>query len=527
MVDDKRGHRRYRRRAGACGRSRLPDEHRRTAVAARPAPSGPPRRRGPGRRRRAADRPRPGMSRRCRHLARLQGQRPPGDRGPGAAAALPWPRGGFRRARAPRPPACRSSTRCVIRPRRSRTTLAHLDLYLEAFERGCSSRRQGALGARRRRGASGRARLCEGRRPFGDQEQEHGRRGDRPERGARGRTASGGSRPTSASTSCSWPARRRATSWRRRSTDQGADRGLFASTRHAARRRRAEALLAEARRELRQRYFEAEVGITGANFLIAETGSVVLVTNEGNAELTQGLPQDPHRHRGPREGGADARGRLHAAAGARALRDRPGVRRVHHVAHRAEAAGRPRRADGFHVVLVDNGRSAMIGSEFQEILRCIRCGACMNHCPVYLTAGGHAYGWVYPGPMGAVLTPSFIGIEQAHHPPSASTFCGRCEQVCPVRIPLPKLMRLARAQFTRGWSRRSGATAPGCGRSSPSGRRCTTPARRSRRAARPARPPDRPLPEPAVPRRVDRLARLSGTSGATFQALWRARGRPR
>jgi L-lactate dehydrogenase complex protein LldF len=101
-------------------------------------------------------------------------------------------------------------------------------------------------------------------------------------------------------------------------------------------------------------------------------------------------------------------------------------------------------------VLVDNGRSQVVGSEFQDILRCIRCGACMNHCPVYLTTGGHAYGWVYPGPMGAVLTPQFIGIEQGHHLPSASTFCGRCEAVCPVRIPLPKLMRYWREeQFTR------------------------------------------------------------------------------
>jgi L-lactate dehydrogenase complex protein LldF len=107
----------------------------------------------------------------------------------------------------------------------------------------------------------------------------------------------------------------------------------------------------------------------------------------------------------------------------------------------------PRRAgdvdgpDHYHVVLVDNGRSKMLGSDFEEMLRCIRCGACMNHCPVYHAVGGHAYGWVYPGPMGAVLTPSLIGVEQGGHLPNASTFCGRCESVCPVRIPLPKMMR--------------------------------------------------------------------------------------
>jgi len=93
------------------------------------------------------------------------------------------------------------------------------------------------------------------------------------------------------------------------------------------------------------------------------------------------------------------------------------------------------------VVILDNGRSGMLGGPLREMLRCIRCGACMNHCPVYHAVGGHAYGWVYPGPMGAVLTPSLIGIEKAANLPNASTFCGRCEEVCPVRIPLPKLMR--------------------------------------------------------------------------------------
>ena len=83
----------------------------------------------------------------------------------------------------------------------------------------------------------------------------------------------------------------------------------------------------------------------------------------------------------------------------------------------------------------------MLGTEYQDMLRCIRCGACMNHCPVYHAIGGHAYGWVYPGPMGAVLTPSLIGIDKAGHLPNASTFCGRCESVCPMRIPLPKMMR--------------------------------------------------------------------------------------
>jgi L-lactate dehydrogenase complex protein LldF len=229
--------------------------------------------------------------------------------------------------------------------------------------------------------------------------------------------------------------------------------GLFAEHHGTPPVEEPEALLTEARRELRQRYFEAEVGITGANFLIAETGSVVLVTNEGNAELTQGLPK------------------VHIVIASLekvvpTLEDACTLLRVlarsatgqEFAAYTTVLTGPKRPADldgptAFHVVLVDNGRSAMIGSEFQDILRCIRCGACMNHCPVYLVAGGHSYGWVYPGPMGAVLTPSFIGIEQAYHLPSASTFCGRCEQVCPVRIPLPRMMRHWRErQFAKGIS---------------------------------------------------------------------------
>ena len=97
-------------------------------------------------------------------------------------------------------------------------------------------------------------------------------------------------------------------------------------------------------------------------------------------------------------------------------------------------------------MILDNGRSGWLGTPFQEALRCVRCGACMNHCPVYGAVGGHAYGWVYPGPIGAVLTPALVGIERARHLPNASTFCGKCESVCPMRIPLPKLMREWRRQ---------------------------------------------------------------------------------
>ncbi len=200
-------------------------------------------------------------------------------------------------------------------------------------------------------------------------------------------------------------------------------------------------LLSEAREVLRKRYFEADVGITGANFLIAETGSSVIVTNEGNGDLTQTL------------------GKCHVVVASLekvvpTLDDCSQILRL--LARSATGQDMsvyttfstgPKRAedpDGpeeYHVVLLDNGRTNMLGTEFQEMLRCIRCGACMNHCPVYHAVGGHAYGAVYPGPMGAVLTPSLSGIEVGGQLPNASTFCGRCESVCPMRIPLPKMMR--------------------------------------------------------------------------------------
>jgi len=122
----------------------------------------------------------------------------------------------------------------------------------------------------------------------------------------------------------------------------------------------------------------------------------------------------------------------------------------------ARRAEDPDGPEDYHVVVLDNGRSSMIGTQFQDMLRCIRCGACMDHCPVYQTVGGHAYGWVYPGPMGAVLTPQLIGIDRAGHLPNASSFCGRCESVCPMRIPLPKMMRHWRErEFERHLSPRS------------------------------------------------------------------------
>lgn len=200
-------------------------------------------------------------------------------------------------------------------------------------------------------------------------------------------------------------------------------------------------LLAEARAMLRDTFLSADVGITGANFLIAETGTSIIVTNEGNGDLTQTLPRahivisSIEKVVPTREDAATFLRLLARTASGLDLSVyttfSTGPRRT----------GDPDGPGEYHVVLLDNGRSAMLGGRFQEMLRCIRCGACMNHCPVFHAVGGHAYGWVYPGPMGAVLTPSLVGVEKGGQLPNASTFCGRCEEVCPVRIPLPKLMR--------------------------------------------------------------------------------------
>jgi L-lactate dehydrogenase complex protein LldF len=200
-------------------------------------------------------------------------------------------------------------------------------------------------------------------------------------------------------------------------------------------------ILTEARARLRARFLAADVGITGANFLIAETGSSVIVTNEGNGDLTQTLPR-VHIALASIEKVVPT---LEDATSLLRLLARSATGQDFSVYTTFSTGGRrPGDLDGpeeYHVVLVDNGRSAMIGTEFQDMLRCIRCAACMNHCPVYGAVGGHAYGWVYPGPMGSVLTPSLVGIDKTALLPNASTFCGKCESVCPVKIPLPGMMR--------------------------------------------------------------------------------------
>jgi L-lactate dehydrogenase complex protein LldF len=205
-------------------------------------------------------------------------------------------------------------------------------------------------------------------------------------------------------------------------------------------------LCREAREQLRPHFLDADMGISGSNFLIAETGSVGLVTNEGNGRMVTTLPRVHVAITGIEK----VIGTTEDFAAIMRLLSRSATGQA--ISNYVTVVTGPRAADEtdgpeqFHVIVVDSGRTRLLGTELQAALRCIRCGACMNHCPVYQNIGGHAYGWVYPGPIGSVLTPSYIGLENALDLPNASTLCGECAVVCPVRIPLPDLMRVLRAK---------------------------------------------------------------------------------
>jgi len=195
-----------------------------------------------------------------------------------------------------------------------------------------------------------------------------------------------------------------------------------------------------ARTHLRRIFLRADMGISGVNFAAASTGTIAVVTNEGNGRLTTTAP------------------RVHVAV----MGMERVVPTVEDLGVMLEVLGRsatgqalttytnlitgprhPGDADGpdeFHVVIVDNGRSKVLGDEVAEVLACIRCGACLNICPVYRTVGGHAYGDVYPGPVGSVLSPILFGFEGREELPYACTLCGACLEVCPARIDLPSLL---------------------------------------------------------------------------------------
>lgn len=194
------------------------------------------------------------------------------------------------------------------------------------------------------------------------------------------------------------------------------------------------------RKKLRQEYLTADVGITGCNFAIAETGSFTLVTNEGNADLVSTLPETLITVMGM-ERIVPTFEEMEVLVGM-LTRSAVGQKLTSYITTltgpRDEGA-----VDGpeeFHLVIVDNGRSDILGGEFQPILQCIRCAACVNACPVYRHVGGHAYGSIYSGPIGAVLSPLLGGYEDYKELPYLSTLCGACTEACPVKIPLHELL---------------------------------------------------------------------------------------
>lgn len=207
-----------------------------------------------------------------------------------------------------------------------------------------------------------------------------------------------------------------------------------------------EVLTKVARHALRPIFLSAQAGISGANFAIADTGSLAIFTNEGNGRMVTTLPK------------------LHVAVltiekiiptlGDLAMftrllpRSATGQTLSSYLSliTGAKKAGERTGAEQLHIVLVDNGRSRIREGNGREILKCIRCSACMNVCPVYKAIGGHAYGSTYPGPMGIVLTNMLDGIDRAHPILEASTLCGACVDACPVKVPLLKLIRMLREQ---------------------------------------------------------------------------------
>ena len=203
-----------------------------------------------------------------------------------------------------------------------------------------------------------------------------------------------------------------------------------------------------ARETLREKFLQADMGITGANFLVAETGTLVIVTNEGNGRLCTSAP------------------RIHVALTgmekvipsledlAVFLRLLPRAATGQRITSYVSFISGPKRTedeDGpeeFHIVIVDNGRSRLLRDpDLRESLACIRCGACLNICPVYRKVGGHAYGWVYPGPIGAVISPVMVGLKEAKDLPYASSLCGACREVCPVKINIPHMLLKLRTRL--------------------------------------------------------------------------------
>lgn len=217
-------------------------------------------------------------------------------------------------------------------------------------------------------------------------------------------------------------------------------------------------LTSTARSTLRERFANADIGISGVNFGIVETGTIVIIENEGNIRLTTSLPRTHIAVMGiekllPRFADLDVFLKLLPRSGTgQALST-----------YQSFITGTKRNAsdegpDELHIIVLDNGRSRMLDRPVtRQSLACIRCGACLNACPVYQQIGGHAYGSVYPGPIGAVITPQLIGIEKSAQLPYASSLCGACREVCPVKIDIPRLLLHLRGEITARGQAKGGA----------------------------------------------------------------------
>ena len=226
---------------------------------------------------------------------------------------------------------------------------------------------------------------------------------------------------------------------------------LFEAKLGAPRYEKIEELAAEARRQLREKFIRADMGVTGANFIVAETGTVALVTNEGNGRMCTSMPRIHVAITGMEKVipsmdhlGLFLRLLIRSATGQK-------------ISSYVTTVTGPRRDDDedgpeeFHLVIVDNGRSRLLADpELREALYCVRCGACLNACPVYRKVGGHAYGWVYPGPIGAVVSPVMTNLADAKDLPFASSLCGACREVCPVKINIPRMLLHLRKELTEG-----------------------------------------------------------------------------
>ena len=210
-------------------------------------------------------------------------------------------------------------------------------------------------------------------------------------------------------------------------------------------------LTREARGQLRERFLAADMGITGANFIVAETGTLVLVTNEGNGRMCTSMPKIHVAITGMEkivpsmeDLGLFLRLLIRSATGQR-------------ISSYVTTVTGPRRADDedgpeeFHLIIVDNGRTRLLADpQLRESLNCLRCGACLNACPVYRKVGGHSYGWVYPGPIGAVVSPIMTSLSDAKDLPYASSLCGACREVCPVKINIPRMLLYLRKELAEG-----------------------------------------------------------------------------